>query len=422
MTDNLRSFPPRDDPDGHTPPNDVMAERAVIGDVMRSPAVIHDIHLVGRDFYQPAHETIWDTITSLHRAGQPFDPVAVAAALSDAKLLSRVGGAPYLHTLFEAALGSPGYHAERITEMSRRRQLVTAGQRITQAALTGQSSDEILDEAVTGLHGIRAFTDDVETLMTFDEFVDQPLPAEEWVIPNLLARGDRLVLTGSEGLGKSTVCRQFAVCAAAGIDPFTHDPIRPQTVLVVDAENPKRIMVNRFADLRSAARRRGITIAPNRLWIDRRPDGMDLSSAKDRRWLSRRVEMVQPDLLVLGPAYKLFFTTGQSRDEELARQVTSALDQIREQASCALILEHHSGHQQASQRVRDVRPIGSSLWLRWPEFGMGIRTVPVDEDETAEYRRLVDLVPWRGPRDERPWPKQLEAGHDGWPWIAARHD
>jgi RecA-family ATPase len=42
------------------------------------------------------------------------------------------------------------------------------------------------------------------------------------VIPGLLERRDRLMLTGEEGLGKSYLLRQIAVMAAAGLDPFDH--------------------------------------------------------------------------------------------------------------------------------------------------------------------------------------------------------
>ena len=66
-------------------------------------------------------------------------------------------------------------------------------------------------------------------------------PSDEWVIPGLLARLDRVMITGWEGLAKSTLLRQVAYCAAAGINPFNgarvSDGVR---VLMVDAENSSR--------------------------------------------------------------------------------------------------------------------------------------------------------------------------------------
>ena len=61
------------------------------------------------------------------------------------------------------------------------------------------------------------------------EFLAIVDPPSDWVIPGLLERGDRLIWTGFEGLGKSVVVRQLAVCAAAGVHPFTREPDRPRS-------------------------------------------------------------------------------------------------------------------------------------------------------------------------------------------------
>jgi replicative DNA helicase len=66
---------------------------------------------------------------------------------------------------------------------------------------------------------------------------------------------------------------------------------------------------------------------------------------------------------------------------------------------------------------RPTRPIGSSLWMRWPEFGIGIR--PTSEETRL---RTVDVESWRGPRAQRPWPRRMEEGADGWPWMEANPD
>ena len=58
-----------------------------------------------------------------------------------------------------------------------------------------------------------------------------------------------------------------------------------------------------------------------------------------------------------------------------------------------------------------MRPTGTSLWLRWPEFGYGIRAA----DGYDPMNRVVDFVAWRGDRAERDWPTQLRSGGT-WPW------
>jgi hypothetical protein len=239
------------------------------------------------------------------------------------------------------------------------------------------------------------------------EFTGQEEPPIRWLIRGILERGDRLIWTGREGLGKSTVGRQLAAAAAAGIHPFEntiHDQIR---VLCIDLENPLRKSISEWRNLEQVARRKGRPIPEKALYIIRRPEGIDLLRDEDAEWLAERMTAHRPDLLVIGPLYKLHRT--DAGEETAARAITSVLDDIRVKADCGLIVEAHSPH------GGDVRPVGSSLFMRWPEFGYGIKR---DDDEEST-RRTVRVVAWRGPRDERNWPRRLKWGVRGtdWPWI-----
>jgi hypothetical protein len=61
--------------------------------------------------------------------------------------------------------------------------------------------------------------------------------------------------------------------------------------------------------------------------------------------------------------------------------------------------------------------VGSSLLLRWPEFGYGIK--PFAEPDANGRVRHVKVERWRGDRDSRDWPTQLEWGNP-WPWQPVR--
>lgn len=211
----------------------------------------------------------------------------------------------------------------------------------------------------------------------------------------------------------SVLMRQIGVMVSAGLDPFTLASIPAKRVLFVDCENPERIMMSRLGELRQVAHAR--RTAPS-MYLRRFPQGLDLASPRDRLELHHLCALVRPELLLIGPAYKLYIGGSGAREEDLARQVTNTLDQLREEFGFALILEHHSPHASPGSEQRSVRPIGSSLWLRWPEFGMGIRP----QKGTRPTDRQGELIPWRGPRDERPWPEQLTSGGvDSLPWVSA---
>jgi replicative DNA helicase len=197
--------------------------------------------------------------------------------------------------------------------------------------------------------------------------------------------------------------------AAAGLHPFTGVRIRPVKAHILDLENPHRIMRKNLRRLQLLADSDGSAGATGRVFVDRRPDGLDLSKPGDLGWLLRRLQHTDPDILVIGPLYKL--TASDPSEERPARLLAEALDMIRTRVGCALLIEHHAGHGNG-HTVRPVRPTGSSVWLRWPEFGMGLRLAA--GDDSARLRRL-DVVPWRGGRDDREWPRRLIAG-PRWPF------
>ena len=145
------------------------------------------------------------------------------------------------------------------------------------------------------------------------------------------------------------------------------------------------------------------------LTVESRPSGIDLTRAEDANWLRRLCEASQPDVLVIGPLYRMH--AKNMNDEEPARALTAVIDSIRAAHNCAVVMETHAPHA-GNGIVRSLRPVGSSLFMRWPEFGYGLR----EKDDTDGVMRLVE---WRGPRDEREFPRFLARGGPGeWPWRA----
>lgn len=407
--------------DDRTPPHDFQAERGALYRCLTLGKIPETLaELKPHDFYEPAHETIWATMLWLLTQSRACDANAVLARLQETKRT------PIIQLLPDILTGqwpaSDDNLARIILDRSGRRQVIKATTTTLQRAYDSEDDYEtILQKAEAELAQIPARdSGTVDTLQTLDEFLGETIPDPEWVIDGLLARDERAIITGLEGLGKTTLIRQLGICAAAGIDPFTGRRTEARTVLAIDAENPRHIMQKRYSELRQAVNAHGAPIAEGRFWLDNRPAGLDLNDPADRRWLQRRVKIVRPDLLVIGPAYKLHTSGNDDKDETIARTVTTVLDHIRTDASCALILEHHAGNEQAGGQ-RPVRPFGSSLWRRWPEFGYGIRPAKPPQYMTAaesDRRRIVDLVPWRGARDVRHWPHQMESGGAGLPWIS----
>ena len=398
-------------------PHDIDAEMCVLGAMLLSQAALEkSLATVSTgDFYRGAHQVIHEAILAVVRDGKPVDAIVVLAQLMDSGLLDKAGGGAYLHTAM-AACPTPaniGHYANIVRGHAVRRRLIMAGTRIAHRAQAELpfGVHGLTEAAIRELEEVRDFEmgeDDIDT-QTVGQFLAVDDEEYDWIVPGLLERGDRLILTGTEGLGKSTLFRQLAVTISAGIHPFNHSEIPARRVLVLDCENTPTQVRRKLRPMVTQARLQGREIEETNLWLEIRPQGLDLANDRDLSWLMRRVALIQPDVVFLGPLYRLA-PRALNSDDEVA-PILAALNMIRARGACVL-LEAHAGHALGSGGRRDLRPRGSSALLGWPEMGYGIRKADVKDAVV----RTVDVESWRGDRDERTWPERLRAG-GAWPWT-----
>lgn len=125
-----------------------LAERAVLGAMLTSPAAIDDVlevPLTGHDYASHRNELIHDAIVALHTAGHPVDALTVADKLGPD--LQSIGGLPYL---FDATSHAPvpsavTHHADIVRAASQLRAVDAAATRIHQAVEQHDPRDDILD-------------------------------------------------------------------------------------------------------------------------------------------------------------------------------------------------------------------------------------------------------------------------------------
>lgn len=249
------------------------------------------------------------------------------------------------------------------------------------------------------------------------EVITRTVNPTSFVIPNVLAKGDRLLLTAFEGHGKSTLMRQLAIMVAAGIHPWDRSSIPPKKVVVVDSENHPDQVLTSWQELIGLARANGHDIAPGMLTIIEAWDAdLDLTTPEGHAWLMERVHAYQPDLMCIGPLYNL--TAGDLKDPGPATLMKKAVNDARGICGTAFIMEHHAPHRSATDAKRSVRPYGHTVLLRWPDFGYGLN--PTDTEGLYEWQKT------RMPRvRSRYFPEHVRWGKANtkeFPWEIAHED
>ncbi len=133
---------------GRVPPQDIVAEKSLLGAVMISDAVLPEVLTIlkPRDFYEKRHELIFQAMLDLYDQHKPIDLLTLTAELKAKKQLKEVGGAPYLTELsnFVPASAHAKAYAEIIERASVRRRLIRAGAEITNKAYEDDANVDIL--------------------------------------------------------------------------------------------------------------------------------------------------------------------------------------------------------------------------------------------------------------------------------------
>ena len=379
-------------------------EKAVIGSVLLDSNVLTllDGVLSRHDFGDGQLAVLWDGIQAMRSRREPVDVLTVGAALAGwgvrsvtpADLHVFVSGVPHAMSVRQYA------RAVREDAMRRNVRAVAAQMLQTVDADPGLTLSNGINQLrdVQGSHELKKFhvTTLGDILATEDSY--------DWVIPGLLEKRDRLLVTGGEGSGKSTLVRQLAILSAAGLHPFNFTPTPPVNVLVIDAENSESQWRRASRGVTKQAKLYG-SHDPGDLRISCTPR-MDLTRDSDLGQVHRLLDDAMADIVVIGPLYRLVPRAITNDDE--ASPLLAALDTIRDRG-CALVIEAHAGHALGQGGERDLRPRGSAALMGWPEFGLGLR-LPKPGTTTYEITR------WRGDRDRRDFPNGLVKGGD-WPWT-----
>lgn len=214
---------------GRVPPQDLDAEQSALGGMLLTKDAIedvaHGVRVKALDFYKPAHQTIFQAILDIHMKGEPADPITVAAAMTTAGTISKVGGASYLHTLVQTVptAANAEYYAGIVKEKARLRAVIETGTKLVALGYAhGAESDEAVQASASHLLALSAEADmgpdpegwdvPMDDLLS-DWEQDQasgpvpglPMPYKDLAVMLGTESGHLVVFAGRPGMGKSVV-------------------------------------------------------------------------------------------------------------------------------------------------------------------------------------------------------------------------
>lgn len=230
-----------DEPSGllRIPPHSIDAEQAVLGGVMLVPRALDEVADVVRagDFYNRAHQLIWQAIEDLHEKKQPYDAVTMGEWFGSRDQLELVAGGAYLVELSTTTPSAANIraYAEIVAEKARLRELIESGTEQINLGFSpdGRSSVEIVGMAQTRLGNmLKQQPCDLEPVTPVMQRVFERLQAriergpgieglstgidELDEITNGLGKGQLIVIAARPGMGKSTLAQNIAEAVAVG--------------------------------------------------------------------------------------------------------------------------------------------------------------------------------------------------------------
>jgi len=391
---NLRPLPTR------IPPNDLEAERAVLGSVIvgGSTKSVRGL-LRSEHLYSHPHKLIFDACVAVELTGG-LDIVTLKGRLNDLGQLQRVGGVNALLdlTTVPTVANIPDY-CRRIVEKHALRQVISTAQRI---AAEGYSATD----AVAFVASSKSLLAKIETQQTTAlELVPKhelfaPMPPIPFVIPELyVAPGRPTMVSGYGYSGKTVALQALLIAVATGKHVWGRYRVaRPGRVLHIDHEQGKRATLLRYQRLSRALAVSDYDELAANLDVCCLPRKFRLSSPDAEDILEQACDGVT--ICALDSLHAA--TPGVDENDAAISDHVSKLLNVSDRTGCAFVLLHHDGKggkdKEAKERARGSAAIyaacGTVLAFRGSVNDDGSTIVKVEMTKTGAEAAGAALQPF----------------------------
>ena len=348
-----------------TPPNNVAAERHLIGVLLREALPLPD-DLQPSDFFEPAHQDIAAAMLSLAVDGITPDELTVTQRLREAN--SPVDATTV--SLLVSEVGMSVYrpeHADLIADAAILRRALDAAKQAT-------DPDTLLDHYATLAEARKGRKKvagpqrmDFDALLSFERKEDPSciLGSHRW-----LCKGGSMLIVGQSGTGKSSLMMQAAVHWCLGRDFFGIKPAKPLRAVVLQAENDAGDISEALQDVIAGAYLDSDERATLRdhlaIFRDTVSTGTTFTAA-----LRQLVIDQQADIVFVDPLLS-FAGIDVSDQEQASKFLRHDLAPILLETGAVLVAMHHTGKPKAASdkeghTVADLAyaGLGSSEFTNW---------------------------------------------------------
>jgi replicative DNA helicase len=214
------------------PPQNLDAERAVLGSLILDPHFCDDVMLILRseDFYADAHRKLFAHVVAMHDAGKRIDPTLLVERLKQAGDFEAVGGAAYIAEVVQAVpvAAHAVHYAQIVREKATLRALIHATTEILRDAydpvleakdLVNQAeerifavNDERRSDSVTNVHDLmmEAFVQ-IDARLTAGGATGIPTGYVDLDrLTGGLHDGELVILASRPGMGKTALATNIA--------------------------------------------------------------------------------------------------------------------------------------------------------------------------------------------------------------------
>ena len=351
-----------------TPPNNVPAERHLLGVLLRD-SLPFPPDLSPADFFEPAHADIALAICSLQLDGKTADELTVTERLR----FDRSPVDALTVSLLVTECGHSAYRPEHV-EIIRRMATLREAADLAGHALDPTTDPDVLLDHYARLvekrkgskvrHGPKRM--DFDRLMGFDRKDDpNAVIGNRW-----LCKGGSLLIVGQSGTGKSSLMMQAAVHWCLGRDFFGIKPAKPLRAVILQAENDEGDVSEALQDVVTGAYLDGDERADlkERMAIFR--DTVSTGTAFTEA-LASLVREHRADIVFVDPLLS-FAGIDVSDQEQASKFLRHDLAPILLETGAVLVAMHHTGKPKAASdkeghTVADLAyaGLGSSEFTNW---------------------------------------------------------